>query len=186
MRRLQAQALDLPGLYRISRTRLGDERGHLARLFCAEELAEQGWIAPVAQINVTHTRARGTVRGLHFQHPPHAEMKLVSCLRGEVWDVAVDLRAGSPTFGRWQAQHLSAENGHAMLIPPGFAHGLQTLSDDVELLYCHSMPFEPNAEGGLHPLDPALAILWPLPVAQLSARDTAHPMMTPDFQGLHL
>ena len=122
MRRLNAVALDLPGLFRIERQRLGDARGYLSRLFCADELAEQGWNGPVAQINLTHTRARGTVRGLHFQHPPHAEMKLVSCLRGEVWDVAVDLRAGSPTFLQWRSARLSAENGHALLIPADAVH----------------------------------------------------------------
>lgn len=186
MRRLDAVALDLAGLFRIGRQRLGDARGSLSRLFCADELAEQGWSGPIAQINHTHTRSRGTVRGLHFQHPPHAEMKLVSCLRGEVWDVAVDLRAGSPTFLQWRAERLSAENGQALLIPAGFAHGFQTLSDDVDMLYCHSVAFQPGAEGGLHPQDPALAITWPLPVAQLSERDASHPAITPAFQGLHL
>lgn len=186
MRRLNAVALDLPGLFRIERQRLGDARGSLSRLFCAEELAEQGWGGPIAQINHTHTRAPGTVRGLHFQHPPHAEMKLVSCLRGEVWDVALDLRASSPTFLQWRAARLSAENGHALLIPAGFAHGFQALSDDIEMLYCHSVAYQPGAEGGLHPQDPALAIAWPLPVAQLSERDASHPAITPAFQGLHL
>lgn len=186
MRRLDAVPLELPGLFRIGRHRLGDARGSLSRLFCAEELAEQGWSGPIAQINLTHTRARGTVRGLHFQHPPHAEMKLVSCLRGEVWDVAVDLRAGSPTFLQWRAERLSAENGQALLIPAGCAHGFQALSDDVEMLYCHSVAYQPGAEGGLHPQDPALAIAWPLPVAQLSERDASHPAITPGYKGVHL
>jgi dTDP-4-dehydrorhamnose 3,5-epimerase len=95
----------------------GDSRGYLVRLFCAEELAGAGWARPVAQVNHTYTTGRGAVRGMHFQHPPHAEMKLVACIRGEVWDVAVDIRAGSPTFLQWHAERMSAENGVALLIP---------------------------------------------------------------------
>ena len=125
MKRLAIADLPLAGLKRIERQRLGDARGFLSRLFCAEELAAAGWSKPIAQINQTFTAKRGTVRGLHFQYPPHAEMKLVSCLRGEVWDVAVDVRAGSKTFLRWHAERLSADNGCALLIPEGFAHGFQ-------------------------------------------------------------
>ena len=132
MSRFTIEHLPLQGLQRVTRQRLGDARGFLARLYCAEELARAGWRQPIAQINHTATAARGTVRGMHFQRPPHAEMKLVSCIRGEAWDVAVDLRADSETFLHWHAERLSAENGHALLIPEGFAHGFQTLSDDVE------------------------------------------------------
>jgi len=167
----------LAGLKQVQRTPLGDSRGFLARLFCAEELAAAGWAGPVAQINHTHTARRGTVRGMHFQRAPHAETKLVSCLRGMVFDVAVDLRPQSPTFGRWHAVRLSADNACALLIPPGFAHGFQALCDDVELLYCHSAPHAPAAEGGLDPQDAALAVAWPLPVSELSVRDAAHPAL---------
>lgn len=167
----------LAGLKRVQRHYLGDARGVFARLFCAEELASAGWTKPIAQINHTYTARRGTVRGLHFQYPPHAEQKLVTCLRGEVWDVAVDLRAGSSTFLHWHAERLSRDNGRALLIPEGFAHAFQTLTDDVELLYCHSHPYVPEAEGGLHPLEPRLSLPWPLPVGTLSARDSAHPWL---------
>ena len=184
MRRFDITELPLAGLRRITRQRLGDSRGFLSRMFCAEELLQAGWDRPVAQINHTCTARRGTVRGLHFQLPPHAEMKLVSCLHGEVWDVAVDLRAGSATFLHWHAERLSADNGHAMLLPAGFAHGFQTLSDDAELLYCHSHAYTPEAERGLHPSDPALHIDWPLAITELSARDGAHARITPDFGGL--
>jgi dTDP-4-dehydrorhamnose 3,5-epimerase len=184
MSRLTPTATPLPGLHLVARQRLGDERGHLTRLFCATALAEAGWDWPVAQINHTHTRLRGTVRGLHYQRAPHAEAKLVSCLRGEVWDLALDLRPTSPTYLQWHAQRLSLDNGLALLIPPGCAHGFQALSDDVELLYCHSAAHEPAAEAGLHPLDPRLAIAWPLPVIGLSARDAGQPLMTPAFEGL--
>jgi dTDP-4-dehydrorhamnose 3,5-epimerase len=114
---------------------------------------------------------------MHWQRPPHAEAKLVSCLRGQVWDVAVDVRPGSPTFLRWHAERLSADNGQALLIPPGFAHGFQALSDDVELLYCHSAAHAPQTEAGLHPQDERLGIAWPLPITKLSARDAGHPRL---------
>jgi dTDP-4-dehydrorhamnose 3,5-epimerase len=113
-------------------------------------------------------------------------MKLVSCLRGEVWDVAVDLREGSPTFLQWHAERLSADNGVALLIPEGFAHGFQTLGDDVEMLYCHSAAYTSAAEGGLHPQDPRLGIAWPVAVTELSARDAGHPAITEEFKGVRV
>jgi dTDP-4-dehydrorhamnose 3,5-epimerase len=182
--RFSVTSTPLAGLVVVQRQRLGDARGFLSRLFCAEELAAAGWSGPIAQINHTGTSHVGTVRGLHYQRPPHAEMKLVSCVRGEVWDVAVDLRAGSPTFGQWHAERLSADNGRALLIPEGFAHGFQVLAGGAELLYCHSAAYAPAAEAGLSVHDPRLAIGWPLPVQGLSERDAGHPLLTPDFQGV--
>jgi len=178
--------IDLPlsGLKLVERQRLGDARGSLSRLFCAEEMAAAGWVKPIAQINHTFTTKRGTVRGMHFQPSPHAEMKLVSCLRGEVWDVAVDLRAGSKTFLQWHSELLSAENGRALLIPEGCAHGFQSISDDAELLYCHSAGYATAAEAGLNSADPRLAIRWPLPIGERSPRDAQHPMLHEDFEGL--
>lgn len=178
--------LPLAGLKLVERRPLGDTRGFLARLFCAGDLAAAGWSKPVAQINHTLTSRRGTVRGLHFQRTPHTEMKLVSCLRGEVWDVAVDLRPDSSTFLRWHAERLSAENHRALLIPEGFAHGFQALTDGVELLYCHSMPYAPDAEAGLNVLDQRLAITWPLVVAERSPRDGSLPDIDDSFEGVSL
>jgi len=178
--------LPLNGLKRVERQKLGDSRGFLSRLFCADELAQAGWHKPIAQINHTYTAKRGTVRGMHYQRPPHAEMKLVSCLSGEVWDVAVDLRYSSPTFLRWHAERLSSENGFALLIPEGFAHGFQTLTDDVELLYCHSAAYVPEAEAGLNPADQKLSIAWPLAITERSIRDSQHPMLDEQFTGLVL
>lgn len=186
MPRLSIAPTALAGLYAVQRAPLGDARGSFTRVFCADELAQAGWTRPIAQINHTVTRARGTVRGLHYQRPPHAEMKLVSCLRGEVWDVAVDLRAGSPTFLQWHAERLSAENARALLIPEGFAHGFQALSAEVELLYCHSAPYAAEAEAGVHPLEPRLHLPWPLAVAALSERDAGHAWLSPDFEGVPL
>lgn len=184
MNRLSILDLPLAGLKRIERTQQGDARGFLSRLFCAEELNAAGWTAPVAQINHTLTARRGTVRGLPFQYPPHAEMKLVTCLRGEVFDVAVDIRAVSKTFLHWHAELLSADNGRALLIPQGFAHGFQALSDDAELLYCHSAAYNAAAEGGLNPQDGRLAIDWPLAISEISARDAQHPMLGQGFAGV--
>ncbi|WP_349573386.1 dTDP-4-dehydrorhamnose 3,5-epimerase family protein [Azotobacter salinestris] len=186
MSRFSLSALPLAGLMVVERHPLSDSRGFLARLFCAEELTAAGWNQPIVQINHTYTAKSGTVRGLHFQRPPHAEMKLLSCLHGEVWDVVVDLRADSPTFLQWHAERLSAANGRALLIPEGFAHGFQALSDDVELLYCHSAAYAAEAEAGLHPLDPWLDIRWPLETVQMSPRDASHPLIESGFEGVCL
>lgn len=184
MASLDIVTTSLAGLQLVQRKRLEDARGYFSRLFCAEELAEAGFRLPVAQINQTLTRRQGAVRGLHFQHPPHAEDKFVSCLRGEIFDVAVDLRRDSPTFLRWHAEVLSASNQRSLLIPQGFAHGFQALSENCELLYLHSRPYAAQAEGALHVADPMLAIEWPLPVAELSARDAAHRYIDDTFRGI--
>ena len=123
---------------------------------------------------------------MHFQHPPHSEAKLVTCLRGRAWDVAVDLRTGSPTFLQWCAQEISEDNQTALLIPPGCAHGFQALTDDVELIYCHSAPYVADAEGGISPVDPRVGISWPMQVAHLSERDDACPRLDGAFRGLNL
>ena len=184
MEALELQATPLAGLAVVRRLQREDSRGSFSRFYCADTLARAGFAFPIAQMNHTRTAARGTVRGMHFQHPPHAEDKFVSCLRGEVFDVAVDLRRGSPTFLRWHAQILSADNLTSLLIPKGFAHGFQTLGDDCEMLYLHSTPYASAAEGALHANDPRLRIEWPLPVAGLSPRDAGHPFIAPDFAGI--
>lgn len=182
MSRFQIKDLPLIGLYLVEFQPMGDARGSLTRRFCSQELGSI-WPGAIVQINHTHTVKRGTVRGLHFQKPPHAERKLVTCLRGKVWDVAVDLRAGSSTFLQWHAETLSAANRRAMLIPEGFAHGFQTQSDDVEMLYFHSAAYAPAAEGGVSPTDPGLAIPWPVPIASISERDQSHTPIDKDFRG---
>ena len=153
----------------------GDARGAFTRLFCEHSLQSVLGNRHIVQINHSRTTIVGTVRGLHFQRSPAAEAKLVHCLQGAVWDVVVDLRPGSPTHLQWHAELLSADNGCALLIPPGCAHGFQTQEDDVHMLYVHSAAHAPAHEGGLHPLDARLAIAWPLPVQNLSVRDQAHP-----------
>ena len=186
MNKLEVRETPLPGLKIVDRLRIGDERGFLQRCFCSSELSSVGWRKPVAQANVTRTELRGTVRGLHYQHQPHAEMKLVSCLSGTVWDVALDLRKGSPTFLRWHAEELSEENGRALLIPEGFAHGFQSLCDGVEMLYFHSAAHHAESEGGVSPLDPQLGITWPEKITLLSDRDKTHPFLSETFAGVDL
>ena len=174
------------GLLEIERLPRADARGFFSRVFCSETFAAFGWQAPLCQLNQSLTRTKGTVRGLHFQHPPHAEDKFVCCLAGEVFDVAVDLRRGSPTFLAWYGVHLSGPSGRCLLIPKGFAHGFQTLSDDCMMLYCHSHPYDAASEGALSVREPRLAIAWPLPIADLSERDAQHPLLTADYAGLDL
>lgn len=182
--RFEARETPLEGVLVLRRSRLADERGYLTRLFCAEELAAVGWHGSIAQLNETGTAKAGTVRGLHFQRPPHAEIKLVTCTRGRILDVVVDLREGSPTFLAHFTVELSEENACSLLIPQGFAHGFQSLTDDVRMVYAHSAPHAAAYEGGLHPQDTVLAIDWPLAVANLSSRDASHPMIAPDYRGI--
>lgn len=174
----------LPGLSVIERMPIEDDRGFFCRFYCTEEFARAGFRKPVAQMNHTLTRVKGSVRGLHFQHPPHAEAKIVSCIRGEVFDVAVDIRSGSPTFLRWHGEILSAANRKSMLVPEGFAHGFQTLAENCELIYLHNSPYTRDAEEGLNVLDPRLAIAWPLGITELSERDRTHSMLTAAFTGI--
>lgn len=161
-----------------------DHRGSFARLYCQNEL--QGILGShqVVQMNYSRTHTIGAVRGLHYQRKPHAEMKLVRCLKGRVWDVAVDLRAGSETFLQWHAEELSKNNMRMMVIPEGCAHGFQALEEDSELLYLHTDFYAPSSEGGAQPTDPELAISWPLPVKDLSDRDCNHPLLTSNYVGL--
>ena len=176
----------MTGLRVLQRKPLGDSRGYLERMYCSEELASLTPDCTIMQINHTLTGRRGTVRGMHYQRPPHAETKFISCLRGEVFDVAVDLRHGSPTFLRWHAEVLSAENHRTLVVPEGFAHGFQTLTDDCELLYLHTAAFAPDSEGALNANDPRLAIAWPLSISDLSARDAGHPILGDEFSGIKL
>lgn len=184
MARLDFLPTPLPGLKVVQRQRIEDERGFLSRCYCADEFCAAGVAASVVQINQTFTRYAGTVRGLHFQYPPHAEIKLVNCLRGKVFDVAVDLRRGSPTFLQWHGEVLSVDNQRSLLIPQGFAHGFQTLTDDCELLYLHSAAYHPASEAALNALDPRLAIIWPGDITFMSARDRQHPVLTNAFEGI--
>jgi len=176
----------LEGLCVVQRKPVEDPRGFFCRFFCAEEFQAVGLKKSIAQINHTYTVKKGAVRGLHFQYPPYSECKIVSCLRGEVYDVAVDIRKGSPTFLQWHGEILSAANQRSVFIPEGFAHGFQTLTENCELLYLHSEAFHPQAEGALHIADPRIGIVWPIAMTELSERDRSHPVIGSDFEGLSL
>ena len=176
----------IAGLRVIERQRRGDERGYLSRFYCSDELLAAGFKDRVVQINHTLTTQTGAVRGMHYQLPPAAEDKFVSCIRGKVFDVAVDLRAGSSTFLQWHAEILSANNAKSLFIPKGFAHGFQTLEDDCELLYLHTAYYTPESEAALNATDPVLAIAWPLPISDISPRDRSHAYISPDFDGINI
>lgn len=176
----------LAGLKIVEVNRIVDSRGFLERLFCSTELSGLLGGRNIAQINHTLTERSGTVRGMHFQHSPYGEMKFVVCLRGEVFDVGVDLRRDSPTFLKWHAEQLGEANPRIMLIPEGFAHGFQTLTNDCEMLYFHTSSYHPEAEGGVSARDPMLSIRWPKEITELSSRDASHPMLSHDYSGLVL
>ena len=163
-----------------------DDRGEFLRLFCARELQPLLGDRQIVQINPSTTSQAGVVRGVHFQHPPHAEMKLVRCLRGRVWDVAVDLRAGSPTFLQWHGQELAQDDTQMVVVPEGFAHAFQALEPDSEFLYLSTAFYHPPSEGGLRYDDPRVAIAWPLPPRGISPRELARPLLSADFSGIAL
>jgi dTDP-4-dehydrorhamnose 3,5-epimerase len=154
-----------------------DDRGHFARVFCVDEFEAQGLETHVEQTNVAVTNAPGTVRGLHYQLPPSGEAKLIRCTRGAIYDVAVDLRSGSPTFGQHVGAELSAADGTAMYIPAGCAHGYQALHADTAVLYQVSAPYAAELERGVDHADPQIGIRWPLPPANVSAKDRALPAL---------
>lgn len=163
-----------------------DSRGSFKRLFCEQELRSVIDTRSIVQINHSSTASVGSIRGLHYQNPPHAEMKLVQCLEGCVWDVAVDLRADSPTFLQWHAEELSPANCKMLVIPEGCAHGFQTLEPNSELLYFHTALYNKFAEGGVRYNDPRLNIAWPLNVGEISERDQNHPLILDNYMGIEL
>jgi dTDP-4-dehydrorhamnose 3,5-epimerase len=163
-----------------------DERGSFTRFFCEQDLSAVIGHRRIVQINRSSTQSIGAVRGMHFQRAPHAEMKLVRCLRGRVWDVAVDLRPDSVSYKRWFAQELSSQNSYMMIIPEGFAHGFQVLEAESELLYLHTASYKPECEGGVRHDDPDLGITWPLVVTDISHRDSSLTYIDSSFAGILL
>jgi dTDP-4-dehydrorhamnose 3,5-epimerase len=176
----------IPDLLVIETKSHADSRGFLTRLYCESELNEIIGSRKIVQINQTQTFAAGALRGLHFQAPPYAEMKIVRCIKGRVWDVAVDLRKNSSTFLQWHAEELSPDNARSVIIPEGFAHGFQAIEAYSEILYLHTNFYCPKSEGGLRYDDPSLAINWPLSVKDLSERDCSHPLLESNFNGVSL
>ncbi|NYT61910.1 dTDP-4-dehydrorhamnose 3,5-epimerase [Alcaligenaceae bacterium] len=174
----------IEGVCVVETTPFHDHRGSFSRLFCERELTKLIHKRRIVQINQSRTATVGAVRGMHFQRAPHAEMKLARCVKGRVWDVAVDLRVGSPTFLQWHAEELTPENARMLVIPKGCAHGFQVLEAESELLYLCTAFYTPQAEGGLAYNDPAVGIQWPLPVMDLSSRDQQHAFITDEFTGV--
>lgn len=167
----------LAGAFVLDIEPLSDERGFFARTFCVDELAAHGMNGAVAQCSVSVNAKAGTLRGMHFQAAPHEEDKLVRCTAGAIFDVLVDIRQGSPTFGQWYGAELSAANRRALYIPKGFAHGFLTLADDSEVLYQISVPFAPGFGRGFRWDDPEVGITWPAAPTVISERDATYPTL---------
>jgi dTDP-4-dehydrorhamnose 3,5-epimerase len=161
-----------------------DNRGLFSRIYCQSELQDIICDRHIVQINHSRTSYKGTVRGMHFQYPPMAEIKMIKCIRGEIYDVIIDVRRDSPTFLQWHGEILSEENMKMMYVPEGFAHGFQTLKENSELIYLHTEFYNPRYEGGIRFNDPAINISWPLAVTDISERDLMHPMVSNDFKGI--
>lgn len=173
-------------LFLVNTTYHHDSRGSFARFFCNEELSSLTGQRQIVQINHSTNTSKGAIRGLHFQQPPAQEMKIIRCLRGKVFDVAVDLRVGSDTFLKWHAEILSEDNAKAMVIPEGFAHGFQSLESGSELLYLHTSYYNPQLEGGLRYDDPCIDIDWPMAASEVSTKDKSLPFVDGQFCGMTL
>lgn len=165
-------------------SRQSDERGSFLRVFCSEELTGIGFRKKIVQINRSFSNKKGTVRGMHYQKPPFAEVKMITCLRGEIFDVLVDVRKGSPAFLSWHAVQLCDRSDDLLLVPEGVAHGFQTLTDNVELLYFHTSPYVSSSEAGIRYNDPMVHIAWPIELAEISERDRSHPLLNSEFEGI--
>jgi|SRR5579871_607640 len=163
---------------------LQDERGVFSRIFCQDEMKKIGISKNIVQINHSLNKKKGTIRGMHFQYPPHAETKIIRCIKGKVYDVLVDLRKGSDTFLKWHSIELSPDKYNMIVIPEGCAHGFQTLEEDSELLYFHTEFYMPKSEGAIRFDDPLLNIHWPLPAVNISAKDKNYPLLHPSFEGI--
>lgn len=173
-------------LFLLERIPHSDKRGTFTRLFCNSSLPIAIKDKNITQVNHSFTHKKGSVRGLHFQYPPHSEVKIVTCLKGQVYDVVVDLRQGSPTFLQHYSIILKEEHNLSLCIPDGFAHGFQTLSNNCELLYFHTADYRPEAEGGINALDSTLEIDWPLQFLEISDKDRQIPPLPKDFTGIAL
>ena len=171
----------LKGAYLIDLDKKGDDRGFFARFFCMKEFAQHGLVSQFVQLNNSLSAEKGTLRGLHYQLAPKGEDKLVRCIRGSLYDVILDLRQGSPTFGKWFGAELSAENRTMMYVPKGFAHAFLTLSDDAEALYMVSEYYAPELERGVRWNDPKFDIKWPIKPTIISDKDRNHPDFNPEY-----
>lgn len=176
----------LQGLSLIERNIIKDDRGEFFRVYCKEELSGVGLLNPLDQINFNTAAEKFTTKGIHFQLPPFAEEKIITCTRGEIFDVAVDLRKGSPTFLQYYSVILSDKNNLSLLIPKGFGHGWQSLKDNSSIIYLHTSSYSPDFERGVNIFDPLIGIEWPNTPAHLSKRDREFEYLTSDFAGIEI
>jgi len=176
----------LAGSFIIDLEPLSDDRGWFARTYCKKEFEQIGHHKEWVQLNHSFTAAKGSVRGMHFQYPPHTEIKMVRCIAGAIFDVIIDVRTGSSTFLQWFGTELSAANKKMLYIPAGFAHGFQTQTENCELIYHHTSFYTHGAEGGLRYDDEKLGIKWPLPFAEISDRDKNYQLISNQFSGIKI
>jgi dTDP-4-dehydrorhamnose 3,5-epimerase len=174
------------GLHLINRSQFQDFRGTFTNIFSSKEMSTILNSKNIEQVNFSRTTKKGTVRGMHFQLPPFAERKMITCVRGSVYDVAVDIRSDSPTFLQYFGTVLSCNNSKGLLIPEGFAHGFQTLTDEAELIYIHSAPYSSSQDAALNAIDPILNIKWPRRIKKISLRDRTAPYIDQYFKGFSL
>ena len=176
----------LKGLFVIEPEIYEDNRGNFYRVFCQNELKQIGYNKSIVQINQSFNKKKSTIRSMHFQYPPMAEIKIVRCTAGSIFDVAIDLRANSPTYLQWYSETLSAENKKMIYIPEGFAHGFQTLEDNIEIIYLHTEFYSSELESAVRYNDPKFNISWPLELTVISERDKNHPLINGDFKCISL
>lgn len=181
MSRFKFEDTPIMGLKIISRTPLIDQRGSFTRIYCDQDFLGV-FDSPICQVNHSITEKKGAIRGLHYQMYPNAEKKIVTCIVGAIFDVAVDLRRDSPTFLKWYGRELSDKNCKSMLLPEGVAHGFQALSDRVEMIYFHTKPYSSGSEGGVNPFDENISIEWPYECTEISSRDSSLPYLTSNFE----
>lgn len=174
----------LNGLYKLYQKPIEDGRGFLNRIYCSGEFESNGLMPEIVQINHALTKKIGSIRGMHFQYQPYSEVKVVTCIKGKVFDVAIDIRKNSTTFLHWHAEILSEKDKFSYYLPQGFAHGYQTLEKNSELIYYHSKKYVKEAEGSINPLDTLLNIKWPLSINEMSKKDSEVPMLNDSFNGI--
>ena len=186
MKKLEFKEISLKNAKVIIREKNSDVRGYLSRLFCLDEINEDSEFDSLKQINISYTKSKHTLRGLHFQKSPFAEKKIVTCIKGKIFDIIVDLRKNSPTFLKFHNEILSENNQTSLLVPEGFAHGFLSLEDDCKVLYFHSKNYNPNYESGIKYDDPKIGINWPSEPKEISERDLSFPLIDEKFRGIDL
>ena len=186
MTRLIVEDTFIEGVKVVTRKPIGDKRGWFERLYCLETLKSVGWPDRLVQVNQSYSAEKGTLRGMHFQHAPHAEYKYVSCVNGRIYDVAVDLRQGSPTFLKHFGIELSEANHKSLVVPEGLAHGFQSLVDNITVVYAVSAAYNGEHEDGINPRDPALGIDWPAAISNMSEKDASKPFLDDSYRGISL